>query len=515
MLWGIMFIIIAFTFVTTDIEVFLVGLVLAAIPTFLGILSFKKYKKHKTVKSENQNFENNQLELNNMKNENEKLKKDLLELNDIRLENEKLKNDISKLEATLTPEIKDFIQLKNKLDEIKLEIQRNENTLNSKINEIKLLDNQIQDKRTKLIETDEVILMQEFGLYQPKYDFANSDKYKEALFIIRTKQKNLIKEGNAATASTNWHVNNDFSKGKKMVNDMKKLLIRAFNSECDDVISHIKYNNYEVSLKRIASSKEAISKLGTIMDIRITEDYFQCKLEELALSLEYQRKKQEEKETQKFIREQMKEEAKLQKEIEETKRKVEKEQAHYINALSKLNKQLTTATEDQKLNLLVKKQELEEQLTKIDKSLKDIDYREANQKAGYVYIISNIGSFGENIYKIGMTRRLDPLERVYELGNASVPFNFDVHAMIFSDNAPALEASLHRAFKNKKVNMVNQRREFFAVTLDEIKQVVNQNYDKTVEFIDIADAEQFRISQKMRKELNKTLQTTSTLALVR
>ena len=120
-------------------------------------------------------------------------------------------------------------------------------------------------------------------------------------------------------------------------------------------------------------------------------------------------------------------------------------------------------------------------------------------RAGYVYIISNIGSFGKDVYKIGMTRRLDPQDRIDELGSASVPFNFDVHAMIFSDDAPALEAALHRAFEDKKVNMVNHRREFFHVTLDEIKDVIKKNFDKTVEFIDVPDAEQYRISERMRK----------------
>ena len=119
-------------------------------------------------------------------------------------------------------------------------------------------------------------------------------------------------------------------------------------------------------------------------------------------------------------------------------------------------------------------------------------------KADYVYIISNIGAFGENIYKIGMTRRLNPQDRIDELGDASVPFNFDVHAMIFSDNAPALEAALHKAFEDRKLNMVNKRREFFYVTLEEIKDVIKKNFDKTVEFFEIPDAEQYRVSQKMR-----------------
>lgn len=208
---------------------------------------------------------------------------------------------------------------------------------------------------------------------------------------------------------------------------------------------------------------------------------------------------QEEKELQKELRAQMREEAKIQKEIERERQKIEKEQTHYQNALTQIKQQLETATDSNRAELENKLHEIENHLTDIDKAIKDIDYREANQRAGYVYIISNIGSFGENVYKIGMTRRLDPMERVHELGDASVPFNFDVHAMIFSDDAPKLETALHKAFENKKLNMVNQRREFFNVTLDEIKEVVKNNFDKTVEFIDIAEAEQYRISQKMKQ----------------
>ena len=147
--------------------------------------------------------------------------------------------------------------------------------------------------------------------------------------------------------------------------------------------------------------------------------------------------------------------------------------------------------------MIEKKKELEAHLAEIEATLKDLDYREANVKAGYVYIISNIGAFGENVYKIGMTRRLEPTDRIDELSDASVPFNFDIHAMIFSDNAPALEAALHNAFESKKLNMVNQRKEFFNVSLDEIKQVVRSNYDKTVDWIDIPDAQQYRQSLKM------------------
>ena len=149
----------------------------------------------------------------------------------------------------------------------------------------------------------------------------------------------------------------------------------------------------------------------------------------------------------------------------------------------------------------MKKEQIVNELSEIDKSMKDIDYRAANARAGYVYIISNVGSFGENVYKIGMTRRLEPMDRVDELGDASVPFNFDVHAMIFSDDAPSLEAALHKAFEDRKVNMINTRREFFNVTLDEIEEVVKKNYDKTVEFTRLAPAEQNRESLKNKEQL--------------
>ena len=191
----------------------------------------------------------------------------------------------------------------------------------------------------------------------------------------------------------------------------------------------------------------------------------------------------------------MREEAKLQKELEIERKVVEKQQNHYLNALAKVNKQLLEQPGNKEL--LERKLALEENLSQTEQALKSLDYREANKKAGYVYIISNIGAFGENVYKIGMTRRLDPQERVDELGDASVPFRFDVHAMIFSEDAPALENALHHAFESKRLNKVNTRKEFFNVTLDEIKEVVKANYDKTAEFIELAEAEQYRVSLKL------------------
>lgn len=399
------------------------------------------------------------------------------------------------LSAMITPEMEDAYSLK----QLRKELKKDTEALQHKKDE---LSKDIESKKEKIIVMDDELLMQSFGLYEPKYDFANAEEYRSALEKVRSLQKELVRNKEAATGNSDWKVNGSSAQGKKMVNDTTKLLLRAFNSECDTVIEKVKYNNFESALKRISTAREAISKLGSIMDIAITQKYFDAKIDELTLAFEYRQKKQEEKELQQELRAQMREEAKLQKEIEAERKKIEKEQQHYQNAMNMLIAQIDAAEGEEKSALIAKKEELENQLQDINKAMADIDYREANQRAGYVYIISNIGSFGENIFKIGMTRRLDPTERVTELGDASVPFNFDIHAMIFSDDAPALEAALHRAFEDRKLNMVNTRREFFRVSLEEIKEVVKKNFDKTVEFIDIPDAEQYRVSQKIRKEAN-------------
>lgn len=416
---------------------------------------------------------------------------------------EKANNEINELKKLFTPEMQEADTLRKNIENLKAE----EKQLNEKLitiqNSISDAKKSLDEKRKNLIVLDEEILMQEFGLYKPRFEFANSNQYKDKLDSIREQQKTMIKNGTAVNGNTNWTVNNSKSQGKKMVKDTQKLLLRAFNSDCDEAISKVKYNNFDASLKRITASKDAISKLCTVMNISISESYYKLKTTELSLAYEYQQKKQEEKEEAKLLREQLREEAKLKKEIEEARKNIEKEKKHYSNALLNAEESYKNAKSDEeKANWQEKINELKQHLDDVEKNLSDIDYREANKRAGYVYIISNIGSFGENVYKIGMTRRLDPQERVDELGDASVPFNFDVHAMIFSDDAPKLEAALHQAFSDKKLNMVNTRREFFNVTLEEIEEAVKNNFEKNVDFVKLPDAEQYRESLKIKQYNN-------------
>lgn len=401
------------------------------------------------------------------------------EISDLERQRESIKAAINDEQA--------YLDLKNSVIDLKKERQR--------------LSNDITDKKNQIIILDDDILLQDISLYQPMYDLQNSEQYKEKLQDIRDMQKSMIKDGTAATGATDWLVNNSRKEGRKMVKDTIKLLLKAFNSECEFVTWKVKYNNFESCRARIEKAFTTINKLGTSMQITISDTYLRLKIQELHCAFEYAQKKQEEAEQRRELRAQEREEARLQKEIEEERKKIKKEQTLYSNALAAAKAQLAKeqADEAEKAALLEKIKQLESQIQETDKQLADVDYRETNQRAGYVYVISNIGAFGNDIYKIGMTRRLNPQERVDELGDASVPFNFDVHAMIFSNDAPTLEAALHNAFADRKLNMVNTRREFFHVTLDEIENVVKKNFDGSVEFIRTAPAEQYRESLKLRE----------------
>lgn len=415
-------------------------------------------------------------------------------------ENAQLREQIADLEKRLSPEQGTLYVLEAQIAKAKTELETCKTEISNAVAEHKRLQREIQKAGEDLIETRDEHIFQQYALYHPKYVFNTVDEYKEKLKELRDKEKDLIRKKQAVTGAQNWTVNNSASQGAKMVADMQKLLLRAFNAECDHIIDHITVANIEASDKKMTASYNAISDLGKIMKISISWEYFNCKRHEMYLALDYQQRKQEEKEALREARAQQREEAKLAKELADERKKLEKEQKHYLNALSKMEAQLASADEADRAELEIKVAEAKEHLKEIDAEFASVDYRAANQKAGYVYIISNIGAFGEDVYKIGMTRRLEPMDRIDELGDASVPFDFDVHALIFSDNAPALEAALHNAFADKKLNFVNQRREFFHVSLDEIKRVVKENYDKTVEFIDYPAAEQFRQSLSMRHE---------------
>lgn len=430
---------------------------------------------------------------------------DIFHIDDFKQRIKELETQVARQQSVMTPDMFDIVSAKNELAELNDKIERQNNIINlnnQNINQYHAKINQLQsiidDKNRQLHAFDDEFLVQEFGLYEPKFAFANSTQFKDALKQCRAQQKELIKQFNAEAKQTAWTVNGKHSEGKKMVGQIARLLMEAFNGECDEIVRKVTYSNVNKSLERIDKIAENVNKNCQVVGISIPPRYIALKKNEVQLAFEFSQQKEEEKERLRILRAEAAEQKRVEREIEEKRKKLDKERKQYSSAYEKIQRRIETNADDK--DLLDKAADLKQHLDDIDKAVKDVDYRAANQKAGFVYIISNVGSFGEGVYKIGMTRRLDPDERIKELSGASVPFGFDIHAMIFSDDAPKLEAALHNAFDDKKVNIVNQRKEFFRVSLQEIEDVVKANYDKTVEFTEAAPAEQYRISEELRKK---------------
>ena len=278
----------------------------------------------------------------------------------------------------------------------------------------------------------------------------------------------------------------------KLSRDTAKLALTAFNSQVDTIIEGATARNYEAALGKIHRIADTIERLGASSSIRISPDYIEMRTRELLLAVQHLQAKQTERELERERKAELREQARAERELEAEHERLEKEKQHYLNVLK-----VVQDTGDQEETARLK-----EELVAIEKGINDVEERTANIRAGYVYVISNIGAFGDRMVKIGMTRRLDPMDRVRELGDASVPFGFDVHALFFSDDAVTLEADLHRRFASRRVNRVNTRREFFYATPAEVRDALSQIAGNLLEFTDEPEAEQYRLSLQMAAEEN-------------
>lgn len=344
-------------------------------------------------------------------------------------------------------------------------------------------------------------------MFDPHFDFDTSEEFKEAIKDNRNEQKSLLRLKNKAGAiwcGTDWTVHNSRAEGKKMTTRAINLTARAFNGECDAAIANCTFKNWSVMHDRIQAAFDKINALNEVNDVHISKEYLRLKLKELDLVHAYKMKKQSEKEEQREIRAQMAEERKAQQEIERAIREAEAEELRAQKALDKARKEmeskLAQLTTEQTEKYQSKIDELRDALTEAElKGQKALSMAQQT-KRGHVYVISNVGSFGEDVFKIGMTRRLDPQDRVDELGSASVPFLFDVHAMIHSEDAPALENALHQHFDAKRTNLVNRRKEFFNVSLKEIKSAVYELAGNDVDFIETVVAQHYYETLALRKK---------------
>lgn len=428
---------------------------------------------------------------------------------------------LKKKEFALIKELNAKLERYKSIIDIEEETNKRKNELNeiisSKTEEIKTIDNEkvklnsdyitsldLYTKLRKEINLYESKLdLIEFGIYEPVYEFEKSDDYRIEQSKIIEKQKDLVRLEKAARCTVDWTIDGSVVKGRANTKKFIKLVLRAFNGECNSFIAKVKWNNVNQMKERINKSFEAINKLGENSAVFIEREYLDLKIKELILEYEFQAKRQEEKEELRAIQEEIREEEKARREYEQAQREAEKEESTYQKALEKVRKELNVAIGDKHEKLQAQIEKLEEEL-RLAQEKKERALSMAQQtRRGHVYIISNIGSFGENVYKIGMTRRLEPTDRVKELGDASVPFQFDIHAMIYSDEARTLENELHKAFSNKKVNMLNYRKEFFNVTLEEIESKIAE-LGFEAEFTILPEAMQYRETLAILEKLNST-----------
>ncbi|HCX9110199.1 TPA: DUF4041 domain-containing protein, partial [Staphylococcus aureus] len=283
------------------------------------------------------------------------------------------------------------------------------------------------------------------------------------------------------------------TENKRHQNAQTKQIIRLFNAETSQLINKVNSKNIESMQNKIFKSYEGINKIFETDNVRIPETLLDIKLEMLDLMHKYQVKIEDEKIIRREERARLKEIEQAEKEMEKKLKELDKDIRHHNNEIKKLTMYLNNTDLQVEKELYIEKiRELDQSLKNLNSERENVEDRKDNAQSGFVYIISNIGSFGENVYKIGVTRRLEPMDRINELSSASVPFEFDVHALIFSENAFELKNKLHEYFKKYKVNKVNGRKEFFKVNINEIKDKVLSEHNSTVQFIDEPKAIQYR-----------------------
>ncbi len=369
--------------------------------------------------------------------------------------------------------------------------------LQAEVDQLQVIHEQSQALRTEfaqlstlVVETRETAILQEVGVYEYRHPLDDAPAYKARLSGISAQIKDSVKAGSAVQGTTNWTVNGSAAQGNKMVKEFSKLMLRAYNNEADNAVRSMKPYALESSIARLDKVRETIVKLGATMNIRVTDSYHTLRIQELELTADYLAKVAEQKERDREERARLKEEEIARREFEREQDRLRKEQAHYESTLATVRAQGDEAAIA----------EMEAKVNEIGDALDGLNRRSANIRAGHVYVISNVGSFGPEMVKIGMTRRLDPMDRVKELGDASVPFHYDVHALIFSDDAVGLETSLHHALEDHRVNYVNMRREFFRVHPNTVRGMLDGFGATVVEYVDDPEAIEYRQSENTRRD---------------
>jgi len=369
--------------------------------------------------------------------------------------------------------------------DLERQLAEHQNNLNAMRVEQAKVAAQLAQLKQQVVTTQDTLILQEVGVYDYTHPLDDSVAYKAELAKIKDEVRAMVRKGGGAvTGSTIMTMNGSQAQGTKMVNEFSKLLLRAYNNEADNLVRGMRPYKLDTSKDRLTTARATIEKLGQSMDIQISAKYHRLRIREMELTADYLEKVAVEKEREKEEKARLREERLAQAEFDREREKLRRERTHYENALAALE-----ANGD-----LEGVERLKAELAEIDKAIEDVDYRAANIRAGYVYVISNLGSFGERMVKVGLTRRQDPLDRVKELSDASVPFNFDVHAIHFSNDAVGVEAEMHRRLADRRVNRVNARREFFYATPSEVRELLADVAGDLLEFTELPEAAEYHQS---------------------
>lgn len=334
------------------------------------------------------------------------------------------------------------------------------------------------------VELDDEKVLQDVGIYRYHHPLENAAAYRERLKDLSARIATVVKSGRAIEKSEMFTYDGSLAKGRKMTSDLGKLMLRAYNAEADNSLRTLRVGNVVTAKKRLEASRKAIAKLGRMMEMHIADEFHSLRIEEIELGADFLMKKQEEREAAQEERARLREERRVAAELAAERERLDKERSHIASVLEKLR-----ANREADPNL-------ERRLAELDDAIAQNDYRAANVRAGYVYVISNRGAFGENVVKIGLTRRLEPVERVNELGGASVPFRFDVHALFFSEDAVGLEAELHQHFGSRRLNCVNSRKEFFFATPLEVREALEEKLGSLLEFSERVESTEYLQSRR-------------------
>ena len=372
--------------------------------------------------------------------------------------------------------------------EVKEEILKLEENKKELSEELIGFNKEITVVKKSLIETQEIAMLQEVGVYQYTSVLESSEGYSEKIEELQTQIKDRnITNGGAITAAQGWTVNGSTTEGAKMIKEFSKLMLRAYNGEVDDALRTLKPYKLQAAIDRVNKVETSIEKLGKTMSIAIDDNYHNLRISEIKLTADYLAMKEDEKERQKEEKLRLKEEEKAQKEFEKEKEKLNKELSHHQAVLAKADETGNTQAAE----------EAKAKIAEVQNGISGVEERAANIRTGYVYVISNIGSFGEEVLKIGLTRRLNPEERIQELSDASVPFKFDTHAIIFSADAVSLEKQLHQELDAHRVNKVNGRKEFFRATPASVRELlIRLSTEGLLSYKEEAEAPEWRISSK-------------------